>query len=60
MKNMNMYQAQKREVRNYLKRGRMGQEKLHKEENLSWNLKIVTKWIMEEKSKVCTKAQSMK
>ena len=38
----------------------MGQEKLHKEENLSWNLKILTKWIMEEKSKVCTKAQSMK
>lgn len=25
-----MYQAQKREVRNYLERGRMGQEKLHK------------------------------
>lgn len=31
-----------------------------KEENLSWNLKTLTKCIMEEKRKLCTKAQSMK
>ena len=36
---MNMYQAQNREVRDYLQRGRTGQEKLHQGGRLELELK---------------------
>lgn len=56
-----MYKAQRqcKGGSSYLERGKSS-ENAGKEENLSWSLKTLTKWVMEEKGKVCTEAQSMK
>lgn len=56
-------QKQYREGTHHLQGDRereMVRKGLTKEENLNWNLKTLTKWMMEERRKAGTKTQNMK